>query len=124
MELDERSPDLDAGLILGSEPELLVLLCGLLGRGGEERDVVEVVLDVRLPLDEPEPQAFGDVEVRAAVLAGHVNALERPERLLQSRHAERHVLQRAPLTRPLLAEERQLPAARICADELACRSAR
>ena len=79
--------------------------------------MVEVVVDVRLALDEPEPQAFGDVEVGATVLARDVNAFERAERLVQIRHTQRHVLERAPLPRSLLGEERQLPAPRIRADE-------
>ena len=117
VELDERAADLDPRLVLGREPELLVLLSGLLRRCGEERHVVEVVLDVGLTLDETEPQALGHVEVGAAVLAGHVEPVEQAERLLEVGDAKRDVLERAPLARALFGEERQLAPASVRPDQ-------
>src|SRR5207247_2283085 len=83
----------------------------------EEGNVVEVVLDVRLSLDEPEPQPFEHVEERGAVLAVDLDPLEAAERLPQVADTQRDVLESPSLPRPFLCEERQLAAARVCADE-------
>src|SRR5664279_6137140 len=72
VELDPRSADLDARSAgrpgrSRREAELSVRRRRLLRIRGEEGDVVEVVLDVGRGLDEPEPHAFGQLEVRLAV---------------------------------------------------------
>src|SRR5436305_12492916 len=46
----------------------------------EQRRVIEVVLDVRRRLDEPEPQAFGDIEIR---FAARTVQLQLPGELLE-----------------------------------------
>jgi hypothetical protein len=79
--------------------------------------MVEVVVNVGLRLDEPEPQALVHVEVRTAVLARDLDALEAAERRFQVVHAESDVLQRATLARPLRVEQRQLAAPGVGADQ-------
>ena len=63
-ELEERAADLDTTRVVGrreAEPEPLAGGRVWVGRG--ERDVVEVVVDLRLALDERDVQPFADVEV-------------------------------------------------------------
>src|SRR5262249_22820674 len=73
MKLDPGTADFDARRAgptgrSGVEAERDVLAGGFLRVAREERDVVEVVLDVGLGLDETEPDAFAaDVEVDGAV---------------------------------------------------------
>ncbi len=106
VELDVRAGDLHprrparAG-VGGVEPEPLPLARRPLGIGREERDVVEVEVEVGRMLDD------ADREARLDLL----------ERLRAGRRPQRHVLQRAllPLVRRL--EQRQLPAPRVDADE-------
>ena len=85
VELDERAADLDPLLTVRGEAELLVLPRRLVRARGEERHVVEVVLDVGLRLDEPEPKALLHVEICRAVLAVDRDPLEPPERLPRGR---------------------------------------
>ena len=117
VEVDVCAADLDPRLRLGREAEFRVLGRRLPGPRRKERDVIEVVVDVRVRLDEPEPQALVHVEEGAAVLARDVDALEAAERRLQVVHTERHVLQRTALAGGLGVEQRQLPATRVRADE-------
>ncbi len=79
--------------------------------------MVEVVLDVGLRLDEPEPKALLHVEICRAVLAVDRDPLEPPERLPQVVDPQRDVLESPLLPRPFLCEERQLAAARVRPDE-------
>ena len=77
--------------------------------------MVEVVLDLGLRLDEPQPQALVDVEVRSAVRPLDVDGVKSLQRCLEIVDAKRYVLQRTPLPRPLGLKERQLRrAARPC----------
>src|SRR6266849_2208407 len=124
MELDPGTSDLDARTPCRTgrrrpETERAVLRRSLLRVRGEERHVVEVVLDVGLRLDEPEAHAFAHVEVRLAGARTFELASGRQlrERLVERGDAECDVLQRAALAWPLRVEERELAAARIRADE-------
>ena len=79
--------------------------------------MVEVVLDLGLRLDEPEPQALVDVEVRSAVRPLDVDAVQSLQRRLEIVDAKRYVLQRTPLPGPFGLEEGQLAASRVRADK-------
>ena len=80
--------------------------------------MVEVVVDVGLGLDEPEPHAFGErrsTPRRRA--AGRPRGLrELRERRVEVGDAKRDVAERAALARALGVEERDLPAARVRAE--------
>ena len=122
VELDECASDLDARCARrarrgGREPELLVGLGSFLRRGRPERDVVEVVLDLRRRLDEPEPEPFVHVEVDGAVAPLELDAVHLSEGPLEARDPQRDVLERAGLARPLGFEQGQLSAARVRSDE-------
>ena len=116
MELDERTADLDARSTgctarREREAERRVLAGGLLGSAREERDVVEVVVDVGLRLDEAETHAFcADVEVRRA----RQRTLEvepvgqRGECGVEIGDAEGDVLECAEVSGPVGGEEREL----------------
>src|SRR6185437_2756838 len=103
VELDERPADLHPWRARGprrssgeAQPE--VLLGRLLGRLRPQRDVVEVVLDLRRRLDEPEPQPFRDVCVDLTVAwPVQLGAVERAERRAEARDPQRDVLERALL---------------------------
>src|SRR3954453_12932282 len=125
MELDPRPADLDARSPRAAGSSRLETERGvLLGRRfrilREEGDVIEVVLNVGVCLDEPEPDAFAaDVEIRGAV-AGALDwnfAGELVERRVETRDTERDVLQRTPVARPFGVEQRDLPATRIRAEQ-------
>ena len=80
--------------------------------------MVEVVVDLRRRLDEPQSQAFAHVEVGLALARPlDLGAVEILERVVETRDSQRHVLERAGLTRPLCAEQRQLAAPRIRSDQ-------
>src|SRR4051812_40969662 len=92
-----------------AEPERAVLARGLFRALREERDMVEVVLDVGLGLDEPEAHALGaDVEVAIRVASAlDVEAgRECAKRGVETRDAEGDVLQGAAFARAFGVEER------------------
>ena len=117
MELDERAAHLDPPLAARGKAEVAVALGRLHRLGREEGDVVEVVLDVGLRLDEPEPKTFVHVEVRRAVVTVDLDPLEPAERLSQVVDPQRDVLESPLLPRPFLCKERELAAACVRADE-------
>jgi hypothetical protein len=117
VELEPGAADLDTPLADGREPELLVLGGRLLGLRREKRDVVDLVLGVRLRRDQAEPKPLGDVEVRGPVGPVDVDIRHFRQHPVEVADSERHVLQRALLARALLREQRQLPAQRVPADE-------
>src|SRR5438046_8838368 len=102
VELDERATDLHARGARGPrrngvKAELLVRIGGLLRRARPERDVVEVVIDVRRGLDQAEPKTLAHVEVDLSV-AGAVErevVTELALGLLKTLDPHRDVLQRA-----------------------------
>ena len=121
---DEGASDLDARLFRGSgrriaEAEPLVRPCGCRRIAREQRDVVEVVVDVGSPLDEPKPQTLIDVEIGLALarLLDREVLRQLGDRRPQVGHAKRDVLERPALSRPLSLEQRQLAAAGVRADE-------
>ena len=65
--------------------------------------MVEVVLGICRRLDQDQVDAFAELELRLS--------------LWKLRHAQGDVLERPGLTRPFGVEERELAAARVCADE-------
>ena len=81
--------------------------------------MVEVVVEIRLRLDEAERDALAELEVRLALApALDVEAVgQLGERPLEVSHPQRDVLERAALPRRLCSEERQLAAPRVGADE-------
>ena len=91
MELDVCAADLDARVALGRalgivEAKRRVVLGRLLGVDRLERDVVEVVLDVRRRLDEPYSHALAELDLDTV---GKARA-----RTIEIRHAQRDVLER------------------------------
>jgi hypothetical protein len=117
MKLDIGASDLDTSLVFGSESELRIAPRRLLGARREEGHVVEVVLDVRLRLDEAEAKPLLNVEVHAAVLAIDVDAVEPAQRGLQVADPQRNVFQRPTLAWPFGVEQRQLAASSVGPDE-------
>src|SRR5215208_3726593 len=124
VELDVRPADLDPGYAgwacpVRGESERSVLLCGLVGMRREQRDVVEVVIHLRLALDEAQTEPFVQVEVRLAFpRTAQLDAvLQAGERSLEIRHAERNVLEVTSLARAFLREQGQLAATRVRADQ-------
>src|SRR3954451_6432435 len=121
MELDPRPTDLHAWSpgapgSSGRETERAVRLRRGLRVLREERDVIEVVLDIGISLDEPQPDALSsDVEVRGAVAATLDRHLARQlvERRAETRDTERDVLQRTAFARPVGIAERDLSATRV-----------
>src|ERR687895_106238 len=80
--------------------------------------MIEVVLGLRRRLDEPEIDPVAEVEERAAVLSldDHVVG-QLVHRRVQVVHTKRDVLEGTALTRSFSLEQRQLPLARIGADQ-------
>src|SRR5260221_11647701 len=124
MELDEGATDRDARAARRTrrhrrEAERAVLGCRLLGCRREERDVIEVVLNVGLRLYESEPNAFADVEIRLACLRTLELETVRQlrERRVERGDAKRDVLERTALARPFRIEQRQLSAPCVRADQ-------
>jgi hypothetical protein len=117
--LDECPPDLHAVVAPRAEAEVDPALDRRLGVRSAEGDVVEVVVDVRVRLDEPEPEPFGDVEVGLARprLVELEPFGEPGERAAEVGDAQRDVLECPSFAHALRVEERQLAAARVRADE-------
>jgi hypothetical protein len=108
-------PSLDprqaVGRLGGVEPELDVLVSRPLRIGRDQRDVVEVVLDLGRRLDESHADAVSEVEVCArAVRKRRAGGLEIGD-------PQGDVLERAALARAFGLEERQLSVARVRPDE-------
>ena len=99
-----------------AEAEVVVGARGRRRIAREERDVIEVVVDLGRRLDEPDPEAFETstkTEPSSAVSAVG-------KRLASGReagHPQRHMLERAALARALGGEERELAAPGVGADE-------
>src|SRR5262245_53654120 len=113
LELDPCSANLDprtAGPARrgGAEAEGAVLRRGRLRIGGAQRDVVEVVVEVGLGLDEPEHDAFAELEIRLAFAPSldleTVRQLR--ERLVEVVHPEGDMLEHTALPRAFGSEER------------------
>src|SRR6266516_5087552 len=124
VQLDESAADLDArllrwagGRIAEAEPLVGPSRGGWVAR--EQRGVVEVVVDVGSPLDEPESKALVEVEIGLALarLLDREVLRQLRDRRPQVGYAEADVLERAALTRPFSLEERQLAPASVRADE-------
>ena len=125
VQLDEGASDLDTRLLRGAggriaEAEPLVGPCrgGLVAR--EQGGVVEVVVNVGLPLDEPESKALGEVEIGLALarLLDCEVLRQLRDRRAKVGYPEGDVLERAALTRPFGLEERQLSATSVRPDSV------
>ena len=102
-QLDEGAADLHPPWIVRRrEPEPQPFARRCLGIGRIQRHVVEVVLDLRLRLDEGDDDSLAELE---------------PVRAGEPRDAKPDPDERAGVARPLRLEERQLPAAGVGADE-------
>src|SRR5918994_1547380 len=123
MELDESAGDFDARRpgftgLRRVEAVVAVPRSRLVGVGGEERDVVEVVVGLSRGLDEPDPDVVTEVEERHPVLPLDPKVVRKlGQRRVEVVHAQRHVLQRTAFARRFRVEERQLPLQRIATDE-------
>src|SRR5439155_11480550 len=82
-----------------------------LGIGRNEGDVVEVVVDIGLPFDEPDVQPLAGVDLRPGAVG------ERSHRLLQVRDAQSDAAQCPRCSWPVGLEQRQLSAPRVAAHE-------
>src|SRR5581483_317151 len=125
MELDERAPDFDARCSgrprrdrLEAERPVRVGRRRRVAR--EERDMVEVVVEVGRRLDEAESYALGaDVEVRLTVARPleRESVGQRRTGALELGDAQGDVLQRTALARAFGVEERQLAAPRVGSEQ-------
>ena len=118
VELDVRAADLDARRRpSGAKPNRAYVAAVASGLCREQRDVVEVVLDVGLAPRRARAEGPRRRRSRRRRSRGRRRCRRAPERRLEVVDAQRDVLERAPLARPLRVEERQLAAPRVGADE-------